>query len=177
MYGFISWFYIWPIVQFSVLWFSMAQKNNERICVIANDCTRPRCWPLHWRKNYTHISAIPYTDIVSMNPPYLFAKTPCVFWILTKFVVQYVLDTYTTGLRYVKKSLEKVTLNQWRTVAFSLDKFRSASHRSNQCGIVGRKEYWSILVYHLVSNASSKYSTSSSDWVPLHMLIGRFSEV
>ena len=39
------------------------------------------------------------------------------------------------------------------------------------------KEYWSILVNHLGANASSKYSTSSSDCVPLHMLNGLFSEV
>jgi len=42
MHGFISWFYIWPIVPFSVLWFRMAQKKNERICVLTNDCTRPQ---------------------------------------------------------------------------------------------------------------------------------------
>jgi len=39
------------------------------------------------------------------------------------------------------------------------------------------KEYWSFLVNHIGANASSKYSTFSSDCVPLYMLSGRFAEV
>ena len=50
IYGFISWFYIWEIVQISVLRFSMVQKKNEQIRVPADDCTRTRTrlWPLHY---------------------------------------------------------------------------------------------------------------------------------
>ena len=61
IYGFIS----WAVIQVLVLWSSIVQKKNEQIRVLADDCTRTRYLPLHYKKNYSHVSAI--SPLKSMN--------------------------------------------------------------------------------------------------------------